>query len=195
MLIFLDSRLVFLATPKAGSTAVEVALESLASVAVERPPSLKHTSAAGFERHIRPWLEAASPGTPFTTVALMREPIDWLRSWYRFRAQDDVEDPGHPMAGVDFAAFAAACVSAEPPLHAQVGTQSAFLAGDGARVERIFRYEDMARFTDFLEERLNCAVSLPRVNVSQSHDTSLSEETEARLRTALARDVALYESI
>ena len=35
MLIFWDQRLVFLATPKAGSTAVEVALEPLASLAVQ----------------------------------------------------------------------------------------------------------------------------------------------------------------
>jgi len=194
MLVLWKQRLVYLATPKTGTTAIEAALEPLASVVIQRPPELKHTSVHRYWKYLAPFLEKAAD-EDFMVVAVMREPIDWLRSWYRFRAQDDVEDPGHPMAGVDFAAFAAACVSAEPPPHAQVGTQSAFLAGDGARVERIFRYEDMARFTDFLEERLNCAVSLPRVNVSQSHDTSLSEETEARLRAALARDVALYDSI
>ena len=195
MLIFLDRRLVFLATPKAGSTAVEVALESLASVAVERPAALKHTSAATFERHIRPWIEAASPGAPFTTVALMREPIDWLRSWYRFRQQDDLDDPDHPMAPTDFATFAADCIAENPPPPARIGRQSAFLTGGGARVQRIFRYEEMDRFTQFLEQCLDCAVSLPRVNVPPRRDTSLTPEFEARLRAALAEDIALYDSL
>jgi hypothetical protein len=48
---------------------------------------------------------------------------------------------------------------------AHVGTQSEFLTDDSARVDRIFRYEDMENFTHFLEDRLDCAISLPRVNV------------------------------
>ena len=82
MLIFWESRLVFLATPKAGSTAVEAALEALANVAVQRPAVLKHADLRTYRRHIEPWLHSAT-GDRFTTVALMREPIDWLRSWYR----------------------------------------------------------------------------------------------------------------
>jgi hypothetical protein len=44
MLVFWDQRLVFLATPKTGSTAIAMALEPLASVSVQRPPVLKHTT-------------------------------------------------------------------------------------------------------------------------------------------------------
>ncbi len=96
VLIFWESRLVFLATPKAGSTAVEAALEGLANVAVQRPAALKHADLAHLSAsHIEPWLHSAT-GDHFTTVALMREPIDWLRSWYRFRLRDDDEDPDHP---------------------------------------------------------------------------------------------------
>jgi hypothetical protein len=106
MLIFWESRLVFLATPKAGSTAVEAALEALANVAVQRPAALKHADLATYQRHIAPWLHSAT-GDHFTTVALMREPLDWLRSWYRFRLRDDDEDPDHAMTGISFADFAA----------------------------------------------------------------------------------------
>lgn len=48
MLIFWEPRLVFLATPKAGSTAVEAALEPLAAVAVQRPGAMKHTDIATY---------------------------------------------------------------------------------------------------------------------------------------------------
>ena len=59
MLIFWESRLVFLATPKAGSTAVEAALEALANVAVQRPAVLKHADLRTYRRHIEPWLHSA----------------------------------------------------------------------------------------------------------------------------------------
>lgn len=196
MLIFFERRLVFLATPKAGSTAVEVALDSLASVAVERPAVLKHIDIAGFERHIRPWLTAASGGAHFTTVALMREPVEWLRSWYRFRLRDDVEDPDHAMEGLSFENFARAWLDPAAPDVAHVGSQSAFLTGPaGERVDRIFRYEEIETFTHFLEDRLDCAISLPRVNVPPSVDVALTAVTEARLRRALAADVELYASL
>ena len=89
MLVFWDERLAFLATPKTGSTAIAAALESLAAVSIQRPPLLKHTTVHRYRRFIGPYLEAASKDT-FTLVALMREPRDWLGSWYRFRQRDDV---------------------------------------------------------------------------------------------------------
>ena len=92
MLIFWEQRLVFLATPKAGSTAIEVALEPLASLAVQRPPEMKHVDAARFRRHIQPWLGEVVT-EDFTTIALMREPVEWLRSWYRFHLRDDDAGP------------------------------------------------------------------------------------------------------
>ena len=64
MLIFWESRLVFLATPKAGSTAVEAALEALANVAVQRPAALKHANLSTYQRHIAPWLHSATGDDP-----------------------------------------------------------------------------------------------------------------------------------
>lgn len=197
MLIFYDKRLVFLATPKAGSTAVEAALEPLASVAVQRPAALKHVDITGFNAHVRPWLHAAAgAGAGFTTMALMREPIDWLRSWYRFRQRDDTEDPDHPMDGMSFDAFAQAWLDDSAAPVARVGRQTDYLTGAaGARIDHIFRYEHIQSFTDFLEDCLDCAIVLPRVNVPPPVDVTLSPDTEARLRAALADDLAIYAAL
>lgn len=195
MLIFFDRRLVFLATPKAGSTAIEAALDSLANLAIARPEPLKHTSLAEFERHIRPWLEAKTGGAPFTTIALMREPLDWVRSWYRFRRRDDDDDPDHPMAGLDFEGFARACTMPDPPAHARIGRQVDYLLAPGARIDHIFRYEDMEHFTDFLEHRLGCIVNLPRLNVPPSVETTISAAGAEALATAFADDHRLYDSL
>jgi hypothetical protein len=91
MLIFWPQRLVVLATPKTGTTSLEAALESLADIAVLRPPALRHTDVRTFRRHVAPYLEAAA-GEPFRCVALMREPVEWLGSWYRARRRELEEE-------------------------------------------------------------------------------------------------------
>lgn len=192
MLIFWDQRLAFLATPKAGSTAIEVALEPLASLAVQRPPEMKHADATRFHRHIHPWLQDMT-ADHFTTVALMREPVEWLRSWYRFYLRDEHEaDTPVNSTFEDFVRL----YLAEPELLTQgIGTQSAFLIAGDTPVDRIFRYEDMAAFTSFLDDWLGCEINLPRINVPPSADVSLSPETEADLRRALGPDFALYATL
>ncbi len=193
MLIFWDQRLVFLATPKAGSSAVEAALEPLASVAMKRPDPLKHMSAQDYLSHLAPYLEAAS-GERFTTVALMREPVGWLMSWYRFRQRDAFDGEEAAIRRHSFETFARAYVDPADPLHAEIGRQSDVLAdADGKPlVDRIFRYEAIDRFVHFLEDRLDCAITLPRVNVPPAADVKLTGESEAKLRAAMAADVALY---
>jgi hypothetical protein len=196
MLVFWDARLVFLATPKAGSTAVEVALESLAALSVQRPTALKHTNLRDYHRFVRPYLESMA-GDRFTTVALMRAPLDWLGSWYRFGQKDDLTDPRASTLGLSFDDFVQGWCAPQPPYHADVGSQSAFLMpGEGGSTpDALFRYEDMAAFVAFLEDRLDCEVLLPRVNVSPLADMNLSPATLEAFRSSAAADLALYESL
>lgn len=194
MLIFWDQRLVFLATPKAGSTAIETALESLASVSLPRPAALKHTDIATYLTHVGPWLQSQTR-QPFTTVALMRDPVDWLRSWFRFRLRDDHDDPRHAMEGVDFADFAAEYARPGGAQRALIGTQSAFLTCPQGTVDQIFRYDRIEDFVDFLETRLDCAIELPRINVPPSVDVHLNPADEARLRRSMSQDLDLYSRI
>lgn len=194
MLIFFDRHLAFLATPKAGSTAIEAALEPLATTAMLRPAALKHTDLASWRSHVGPWLENQA-GQPFTTVALMREPVEWLRSWYRFKLRDDHEDPEHRMDGVSFAQFARDYAAPGGPERLNVGRQCDFLTDGAARADRIFRYDHMEDFVHFLEDRLDCAIELPRLNVPPAVDVSLTDADEAALRRAMAADMALYDSL
>lgn len=196
MLIFWKERLVFLANTKAGSTSLEAALESLAHVAIQRPPELKHLRASRYERHIAPLLARLS-GERFTTLALMREPIDWLGSWYRYRTRDEIREAERSTAGIDFAEFCEAYLSPNPPAFAQVGSQARFLSGpDGAvLVDRVFRYEALDGLLHFLEDRLGCELTLPRMNVSPKAPTDLPDALRARLRERFAADYAIYEAI
>lgn len=206
MLIFWKQRLVFLSTPKTGSTSIETALESMAHVVISRPPELKHMSANKFSKHFAPMLESAA-GQKFTTVALMREPIDWLGSWYRYRQRADIPVADRSTKGLTFEEAATGFLNGPPvgdmpavdkPANTMnVVPQSRFLGWkDGqVAVDRIFRYEAIDEFVHFLEDRLNCEILLPRLNVSPKGSLTLSTETEARLRAKFAPDYQIYESL
>lgn len=196
MLIFWEQRLVFLATPKAGSSAIEAALEPLAEVAIKRPAPFKHMTASEFQAQLAPFLHQKS-GASFTTVALMRSPIEWLRSWYRFRLRDDEDDPNHPMVGRSFEKFAQDYMDDNRPSHADLLSQSDFLCdAQGAPcVDKIFRYEQIPDFVHFLEDQLDFAITLPRVNVPPAVDVGLSPQTEAALRNHMEHDFALYDRL
>ena len=197
MLVFWEQRLVILATPKTGSTAIETALAPLASLSVMQPGALKHSDARSWQRFLRPYLREQS-GSDFTAVALMREPIDWLGSWYRVRQREDMfERPGSTL-GMSFAEFIAAHIDTPRAVVADVGSQAAFLKGDDGRacgVDRLFRYEEIGGFVAYLEDLLGFAIELPEVNVSPKGDSTLPDALRTRARGKLAAEYALYASI
>lgn len=195
MMVFWQERLALLATPKTASTAIEAALGSLAAVVIQRPRILKHTDAARFAAHWKPYL-IQSAGAPFEVAALMREPKDWLGSWYRDGQRDDVEAERSTRA-MSFDDFVQAyCAPGPRPAFADVSSQAAFLGvSEDARVDRLFRYEDLTEFVHFLEDRLGCEILLPRLNVSPTASMSLSSSTEKLLRTTCAVDFELYDSL
>ena len=193
MQIFWDQKLVFLATPKTGSSAIEMALEPLASTTIARPPELKHLNFKDFDASLAPILNARADAA-FETVALMREPLDWLRSWYRFTLRDlDERDAGDEKPS--FEAFLHAYMAGESPIHRHIGRQTDFLTHETTRVSRIFRYEEIERFVHFLEDRLDFAISLPRVNVPPAVNTQIGPAIEAEIRAYLAPDFALYDGV
>lgn len=195
MLVFWEQRLVVLATPKTGSTAFESALESMAEIAVQRPPALKHTTIGRYRRFLGPWLEKTA-GAKFEVVALMREPVSWLGSWYRYRGRDTLDGTDRSTRGMSFDDFVTAYLSDPTPPFANVGAQARFLGADrDDGVDRVFRYETIGGFVTFLEERLGCEITLPRLNVSPEGETPLSPDVAARLRRERAGDFALYDSL
>lgn len=195
MLVFRKQRLVFLATPKTGSTAVETALGDQADLAITRLPELKHTPLGRYNRFLAPYLKVALGEDTFETCALIREPADWLGSWYRYRQREGVM-PSRSTRNISFEDFVRAYAAEKRPAFAQVGSQAQMVqTKEGARVTHLFRYEDMPAFMAFLQARLGQTITLPRLNVSPVGQTLLGAEARALLRDALAADYALYDSL
>ena len=194
MLVFWRERLVFLATPKTGSTSIESVLASHASIAITRPPQLKHTNAQRYQRFLAPYL-GDKTGQDFPMTALMREPRDWLGSWYRYRQRPD-EARDKSTRNLSFDDFVRGYCQAAQPEFAKVGAQANFLAPNGHRpVDHIFRYEQMPVFVTFLQDRLGTQITLPHINVSPVAKLELTPQSDQLLHDFCARDFDIYASL
>ena len=196
MLMFHKAKLVFLAVPKTGTTAYANALEPLATMIVRDPPELKHAPVYRYNRFFRPMFEKFV-GEDLTVMAVMREPIDWLGSWYRYRKRPFLDGQRTSTKDMSFDAFVDAYCTGDTPPFANVGNQARFLRPhqNGTRVTHVFRYEDQDGLTAFLEARLETKIATEKVNASPPEKLELSEDTEAKLKRKFALDFEVYESI
>ena len=194
MLIFLNRELAFLATPKTGTTAVEMALKPHAEIVFAR--SRKHLTALRYHMRVRPFIEDTFSASP-APLAVMRNPIDQIRSWYRYRSQPRLDGKPLSTKGLSFEDFALEVISETPPPRAQIGSQFSFLTSDrdDLLVEHLFAYKRQPAFRDFLAERLGREVKLKPKNVSPDLPAPLSRKVESRLRAARAKEFALYDRL
>ena len=197
MLVFWKQRLVFLSVPKTGTTAWEEALAPHAAIAVLDPPELKHAPLYRYNRFFRPMFEKACKTDDMETLAVMREPVSWLGSWYRFRRRPFMQGKPNATFDVSFDQFVSAYLDDNPPGCANVGSQATFLEPrpNGTAVDHLFRYENQDALLRFLEERLETKITLPRSNVSPEMSLTLSPDIARRLRKKRAAEFTLYEAI
>ena len=196
MLVFYKERLAFLSVPKTGTTAYEAALASRADLVILEPPMLKHAPVYRYNRFIRPLYKNVCD-VEMELMAVMREPISWLGSWYRFRARPFMDGKPNSTKGISFDEFVLAYMKGDKPGFADVGSQANFMKTqpNGTGITYHFRYEDQPRLQDFLQDRLGVSLELTRENVSPQMELKLSSEVEKRFRRKFAEEFDLYASI
>lgn len=196
MLVFYKEQIAFLSVPKTGTTAYEKALGERADMVITDPPDLKHAPVYRYNRFIRPMFEKVC-GAEMELMAVMREPVSWLGSWYRYRRRPFMDGKPNSTAGISFDDFVLAYMKGNKPGFADVGSQAQFLKTqpNGTGVSYLFRYEDQPRLQAFLQDRLDVRLSLTRENVSPAMDLSLSPDVARRFRRKCAEEFDLYASI
>ena len=196
MMVFYKARLVVLSVPKTGTTALQDALRPTADMVISDPPELKHAPIYRYNRWIRPTFDKVCDAK-LEVAAVMREPIDWLGSWYRFRQRPDLNGKPASTREVSFDDFVRDYCRGNRPAYANVGSQAKFLEAqpNGCKVDHLFCYEHRHAFQDFLSHRLGVSVETQQRNVSPKVELILSEKTETILRRKCAVEFDLYNSI
>lgn len=196
MLVFWPQRLVFLAVPKTGTTAWSHALAPMASMVVRDPPELKHAPLYRYNRFFRPMFEKMGV-EKMELLAVVREPVSWLGSWYRFRQRPFLVGKPQSTRGLTFDEFVSDYLSTDPPEHARIGSQAKFLEPrpNGVSADHLFPYENPAPLLSFFSGKLDKQIDLPNVNASSAGALSLTAQTRARLEKEKETDFALWENV
>jgi hypothetical protein len=198
VLVLKKARLVFLANPKTATQALRAMLAPHAK-ATPSDTGDKHINA---QIYARKWAKriAARLGEVPDTFAVMRQPLQHLDSWYRYRQRDALKGHENSTAGISFPDFIEAILMDNPPPFARIGRQARFLGfmNDGPPVNYIFDYAQLDLLVMFLSERLETPLKLPIRNVSPEGNGSgldLPEDLFARLHEAHRPEFALYAKV
>lgn len=198
MLVLPKARLVYLATPKTASEAIRAMLAPHAETP-ETARQFPHMNAATYARRWAALLRAELGGAP-ETVAVMREPMEQMESWFRYRQRPALK--GHPNStlGISFPDFVEARLADPAPPFAAVGRQDRFLGflDDGPPVTHVFDFARLDLLTDFLQARLGTPLVLEPRNVTirdPDGTDPLPLDLLRRFRKAHAAEFALYDRV
>ena len=191
MLVFTSQSLAYIAVPKTGTTAVEMALKPKADILFTK--RFKHMTARRFHRKIAPFLHSAFDLDP-ERFAVMREPEEQIRSWFRYRNRNQKLGSDASTDGMSFDEFVLAVISDDPPPFAGIGSQFNMLtSGKGeVLVHHLFAYEKPLQFQAFLCDRFGTDITLKQKNVSPPVHAPLDPDIRVRLRAARAPEFDLY---
>jgi hypothetical protein len=176
------------------STATHEAFRNLADIVVTDPTEMRHMSLEYWWRIMGRRL-ARRAGSPLKTVAVIRDPVDWLGSWYRYRSRADIPDPVRSTRGLEFDEFVGDYLSDMPsPMTADISDPIRFFcnsAGDIA-VDHIFAYENWATFQGFMVKTVGDPGAVSERNVSPARETALSSPLRRRIEARLAPAIRLH---
>jgi hypothetical protein len=133
----------------------------------------------------------------------MRDPLEWLMSWYRYRQRDDLKKTSHPLhknytGNVSFDEFVQMYLkTSQRPSFASLRTQSFHMLMDNGvfGVDRIFDLKQMDLVANYLSHKVGEQVHVPIINKSVVLDCDLSNENEKLLRSTQEREFMLYEMV
>ena len=197
MMVFWKARLAVLAAPKTGTHALQNALGDKADIVFRHPTGAKHMRVQKFRRKLLPLIDPSSQHG-LQTMAVVRAPVDWLGSWYRYRQRPALDGRPNSTRGISFDAFVEAYLAKNPPPYAAVGSQARFtgFGGGTAAVDHLFDYADFPACIAFLAQRLGIPLSMPAVaNASGGVAPQLSPAVLEQLQNQRPEEFALYQLV
>ena len=173
MLISVKHNYVFLCTPKCASVSIEAMLKPYCDIALLGLPAFRHTNYTEYSQYLEPYLKEKAGIDSIETICLVREPLSWLKSWYKFRSRHELRNPNasnhkNSTYGIQFSEFIEAYISPNPPAFADVGSQFDFVKDymNEVGVDRIFFYENIEDFVEYMSHKVGKKLKIKNKNVS-----------------------------
>ncbi len=193
----------FICIPKCGSTTVERFMRPSCDFSLSGNPQLKHIRYEQVQENIWPLLAQLHLKVPYT-FAVMREPVSWVESWYRFRARAELAPPDHPQhhnftGHMTFAEYVEAVLQPRPPSYARIHSQFYYVRNKAGEVgvDKIIPLEQVGVAVPALLAQYGITVAKPddRRNVSEVRvATALPNHLKDRLLDHLKQDAALHKA-
>ena len=198
MLIGVRKRFVFVANTKTASTSIDFVLAAHAEIMRAGSPERKHMRLGDVAAEY--WFLFNNPKFPFDSFfkfGVMREPISWINSWYRYRRGNNTASP--LPADMTFEEFwRSGDWNTQRPGGKKYLQSNFFTDAAGKNLaDVIIPYERMDDYIPQIFSALKVPHTLPRKNVSQMRETPLqvSPEFLAEMREFYQPDYAIYDRL
>ena len=198
----------FLCNRKCASTSIEHALYNHCNIRISPDPDnpdIKHINARDYCEFISPLLKKIKPQINIDSFCIIREPLDWLRSWYRFRTRDEIKNPAHKYhknytGKISFNEFVEAYISkGDRPAFATIKTGDQFdfmkLSENMIGVDYVIPMDDLAKVSQFLYFKTGKKVNIQKANISPKRETSLDPKLKDKLCEHLRKDISIYKFV
>lgn len=197
MLIGVEKRFVFIANSKTASTSIERALIAEAEIHRGGPDRRKHVF---LRQAVRQYdflfgRKKYAPET-FFKFGVMRDPVDWVQSWYRYRLGNKVNNP--LPEGTTFEEFWRKRVNRSKKKNQKTLQRDYFTRLNGELLaDYIIPYHELADHFNLLAAEMGVATKLPKVNVSKlkNLDQELPEALVEEIRDYYSEDYELFNRL
>jgi hypothetical protein len=186
--------------PKCASTSIESAISKFCNIKYSGHPKLKHINSKVFSEQILTIHQKLVPSSKIESFCLMRDPLEWVRSWYRYRARDELKSPKHPnhkhyTGNISYREFIQEYTSKEKRApFATLSTQYQFVSlnKDKIGVDHIIPMDNFDLVSSFLSEKIGRKIKIPNKNTSPKIPAPLEPDLERKLHKHLEKDLILY---
>lgn len=208
MRISFRHRYVMFDIPKSASTSINFALRRVSECILDGNGGLKHTHVTDYETYLEPLLQkrVGVQVSDFERIAVVREPLDMLKSYYTYLQRPGVENPRHvdhsrSTVGLSFGEFVRRVLDEQggkvKPIYS-VSRPSGFVKDLTGKVgiDSLFSYDNLDGFSDYMSEKTGETIELEARNVSKVQvQFDITTSLLGEMREILAEDFELYEAI
>lgn len=205
MRISFKHRYVMFDIPKSASTSITFALRGVSECIIDGNGGAKHMLLADYEEFLEPFFlkRAGKFVLEFERLAVVREPLDMLGSYYKYLRRPAALNPEHPdfrrhTADVSFAEYAQMVCDRTPNRFSNVTRPSGFVADKDHRIgiDTLFAFERLDDLAAHMSEKCGQEINIPQRNVSPQVDLGdIGNEARRLIEDTFAADFALYRAV